>query len=91
MNKPASFNQYDGVGPDGPHLLLYTNATFTVATAVPPGAMMGLKMKASEPHIMQRMVLQKVTPRQLIFKCGCNPQCTAVYTYRLTETGRHGR
>ena len=76
--------------PSEPHLLLYTDAQFQLAMPIPPGAVMGIVDHPTGLDVQHKMILVKVSKREIAFRCICNPNCHAVYRYKLAPVlGRH--
>jgi len=78
----------EGQAPDKPHLIVYTDHT-GLATAIPPGARMGVVVRPDEHDPLHDLLLVEVTRRKLVFRCRCHPRCTKVYTFRRQDAGLH--
>lgn len=77
----------EGQMPDKAHLILHT--ANGLATAIPPGARMGLVVRTNEKDPLHNIALMEVTREKMVFKCLCAPGCTRVYTFRRQDEGTH--
>lgn len=77
----------EGQMPDKAHLILYTGNG--LATAIPPGAGMGIVVRTNERDPLHKMALMEVTRDKIVFKCLCAPGCSKVYTFRKDAAGAH--
>ncbi len=78
----------EGEAPKSPHLIFYLGSG--MAQAIPEGAMVGI---VNKPHIFDKrmkMILLRVHNDYLLFKCTCNPQCSAQWKYTMEARGSHG-
>lgn len=85
----AKRSHFQGEIPDGPHLVFYQSGW--LGTALPIGGGIGVVLDPTKQDFLQRMILTEVTREKLVFKCRCNPTCTATQTYRRSETGFHAK
>ena len=80
----------EGEAPDGPHIAYLKDQATGLAEPLPVGSVWILVPDPKAVHTAVRMILAKVAPRQLVFKCFCNnPRCTKVYKWDRKEEGTH--
>jgi hypothetical protein len=73
--------------PDGPHLGLLTGPGTVIA--IPVGATMMEIMDPTDSRGITPLLLVEVARGRWRFRCRCNPQCTVVYTHKITGAGAH--
>lgn len=78
----------EGQMPDKAHLILYTDSS-GLATAIPPGARMGVVVRINQRDPLHDLLLVEVTREKLVFRCRCHPKCSKVYTFKRQDAGGH--
>lgn len=82
---------FEGEAPEQPHFVVWRDKKGLNVEAFPRGCMMGIVTDQHRPDEFCRMVLVDVSRQRITFRCTCDPNCTMVFTYRLTARGQHPR
>lgn len=78
-----------GDAPKGMHLALKT--AHDEAISIPVGAYMMQIEDPLRPDKCETLILVKVTKKQWVFRCACNPHCQNVITMSRSAQGPHNR